>query len=292
MPARPHGRALDALRPTTLETGTAPFAEGSCTITMGMTRVLCTASVEESVPPWREGRGGWVTGEYAMLPRATSERTRRERRGARGRTQEIQRLIGRSLRAAVDLEALGERTVTVDCDVLIADGGTRTASITGACVALELAFQRLVSDGALEASPLRQWVAAISAGMVDGEARLDLEYVEDAAADVDFNFVYLEDGRLVEVQGTAEGAPFTRAELDDLLRLGAAGAEALLRLQQTAAMQFGRRGRLNEVFEDFDARGVGLKMSENLTREELYDREGARTEAEKGCPRNVSPGAE
>jgi len=201
---------------------------------MGMTSVLCTASVEEKVPPWREGRGGWVTGEYAMLPRATSERTRRERRGARGRTQEIQRLIGRSLRAAVDLAALGERTVTVDCDVLVADGGTRTASITGACVALEMAFQRLVSDGALEASPLRQWVAAISAGMVDGEARLDLEYVEDAAADVDFNFVYLEDGRLVEVQGTAEGAPFTRAELDELLHLGAAGADELVGLQESA----------------------------------------------------------
>lgn len=234
MPARPHGRALNALRPTTLETGTAPFAEGSCTITMGMTRVLCTASVEERVPPWREGRGGWVTGEYAMLPRATAERTRRERRGARGRTQEIQRLIGRSLRAAVDLAALGERTVTVDCDVLVADGGTRTASITGACVALEMAFQRLISDGALKASPLHQWVAAISAGMVDGEARLDLEYVEDAAADVDFNFVYLEDERLVEVQGTAEGAPFTRDELDELLHLGAAGAEALIRMQEVA----------------------------------------------------------
>lgn len=235
MPARPHGRALDALRPTTLETGTAPFAEGSCTITMGMTRVLCTASVEEKVPRWREGRGGWVTGEYAMLPRATSERTRRERRGARGRTQEIQRLIGRSLRAAVDLSALGERTVTVDCDVLIADGGTRTASITGACVALEMAFQRLVSEGALDASPLRQWVAAISAGMVDGEARLDLEYVEDAAADVDFNFVYLEDGRMVEVQGTAEGAPFTHDELDELLRLGAAGAKQLIGIQRGTA---------------------------------------------------------
>ena len=234
MPARPHGRALDALRPTTLETGTAPFAEGSCTITMGMTRVLCTASVEDSVPPWREGRGGWVTGEYAMLPRATAERTRRERRGPRGRTQEIQRLIGRSLRAAVDLAALGKRTVTVDCDVLVADGGTRTASITGACVALEMAFRGLVSEGTLEASPLRQWVVAISAGMVDGQARLDLEYVEDAAADVDFNFVYLEDGRLVEVQGTAEGAPFTKAQLDELLSLGAEGAEKLIAAQKTA----------------------------------------------------------
>ena len=236
MPSRPHGRALDALRPTTLETGTAPFAEGSCTITMGMTRVLCTASVEERVPPWREGRGGWVTGEYAMLPRATAERTRRERRGPRGRTQEIQRLIGRSLRAAVDLEALGERTVTVDCDVLIADGGTRTASITGACVALEMAFQHLVAEGALPASPLRQWVAAISAGIVDGEPRLDLEYVEDAAADADVNFVYLEDGRLVEVQGTAEGAPFTHEELEALLHLGSVGAEQLIQLQTAALL--------------------------------------------------------
>ena len=235
MPSRPPGRAPDALRPTTLETGTAPFAEGSCTITMGMTRVLCTASVEERVPPWREGRGGWVTGEYAMLPRATTERTRRERRGPRGRTQEIQRLIGRSLRAAVDLSALGERTVTVDCDVLVADGGTRTASITGACVALEMAFQHLVSDGLLPASPLRQWVAAISAGIVDGEPRLDLEYVEDAAADVDFNFVHLEDGRLVEVQGTAEGAPFTREQLHELLHLADAGAEKLIALQKAAA---------------------------------------------------------
>ena len=235
MPSRPHGRAPDALRPTTLETGTAPFAEGSCTITMGMTRVLCTASVEERVPPWREGRGGWVTGEYAMLPRATAERTRRERRGPRGRTQEIQRLIGRSLRAAVDLSALGERTVTVDCDVLIADGGTRTASITGACVALEMAFRHLVSNGLLPASPLRQWVAAISAGIVDGEPRLDLEYVEDAAADVDFNFVHLEDGRLVEVQGTAEGAPFTHEQLAELLRLGEGGATELIQLQRAAA---------------------------------------------------------
>lgn len=234
MPARPHGRAHDALRPTTLELGSAPFAEGSCTITMGMTRVLCTASVEEAVPPWREGRGGWVTGEYAMLPRATNTRTRRERRGAGGRTQEIQRLIGRSLRAAVDLKALGERTVTVDCDVLVADGGTRTASITGACVALEAAFQKLVSDGLLERSPLSQWVSAISVGIVDGEPRLDLEYVEDSAADVDFNVVSLEDGRFVEVQGTAEGAPFDRAQLDDLLALGGAGIADLLQLQKGA----------------------------------------------------------
>ena len=169
-----------------------------------------------------------------MLPRATNTRTRRERRGAGGRTQEIQRLIGRSLRAAVDLEALGERTVTVDCDVLVADGGTRTASITGACVAVEAAFKRLVSDGLLERSPLMQWVSAISVGIVDGEPRLDLEYVEDSAADVDFNVVSLEDGRFVEVQGTAEGAPFDRAQLDELLALAGAGIADLLRLQKDA----------------------------------------------------------
>ncbi|MDX1577343.1 MAG: ribonuclease PH [Gemmatimonadota bacterium] len=232
MPDRPHGRKPDELRPTRLELGTAPFAEGSCTITMGLTRVLCTATVEEGVPPWREGRGGWVTGEYAMLPRATAERTRRERRGAKGRTQEIQRLIGRSLRAAVDLEALGERTVTVDCDVLVADGGTRTASITGACVALEHAFTGLVRAGQLERSPLRQWVAAISVGIVDAEARLDLEYVEDSAADVDFNVVCLEDGSFVEIQGTAEGATFGRGELDDLVDLARSGIERLLELQR------------------------------------------------------------
>ncbi len=235
MPARPHDRAPKALRPTTLETGTAPFAEGSCTITMGLTRVLCTASVADGVPPWREGQGGWVTAEYAMLPRATHQRTARERRGAGGRTQEIQRLIGRSLRAAVDLPALGERTVTVDCDVLVADGGTRTASITGACVALEEAFQWLVRAGQLSASPLRQWVAAISVGIVDGEPRLDLEYVEDAAADVDFNVVSLEDGRFVEVQGTAEGAPFARAELEGLVGLAQAGIGDLLARQRAAA---------------------------------------------------------
>ena len=235
MPVRPRGRALDAIRPTTLEIGTAPFAEGSCTITMGMTRVLCTASVEEGVPPWREGKGGWVTGEYAMLPRATTERTRRERRGARGRTQEIQRLIGRSLRAAVDLSRLGERTVIVDCDVLSADGGTRTASITGACVALQAAFLRLVSEGALEASPLTQWVSAISVGGVDGESRLDLEYIEDASSDVDLNVVCLEEGGFVEVQGTAEGAPFDREELDRLLDLADKGVRELRGAQKAVS---------------------------------------------------------
>jgi len=234
MPVRPAGRPADALRPTTLEIATAPFAEGSCTISMGATRILCTASVEPGVPPFREGIGGWVTAEYAMLPRATMTRTSRERHGPRGRTQEIQRLIGRSLRAAVDLEALGERTVTVDCDVLVADGGTRTASITGACVALECALQALVDAGELEASPLRSRVAAISVGVVDGEPRLDLEYVEDVSADVDFNVVSLDDGRFVEVQGTAEGAAFSRDELDRLLALAGMGIERLLELQVAA----------------------------------------------------------
>ena len=231
---RPGGRAADALRATTLEVGTAPFAEGSCTIAMGATRILCTATVEEGVPPFRQGRGGWVTAEYAMLPRATVQRTSRERKGARGRTQEIQRLIGRSLRAAVDLAGLGERTVTVDCDVLVADGGTRTASITGACVALEGAFRRLVVAGLLPASPLRQWVAAVSVGVVEGEPRLDLEYAEDSVADVDFNVVSLDDGRFVEIQGTAEGAPFDRDRLDELLGLARDGIGELLRLQRNA----------------------------------------------------------
>jgi len=167
-----------------------------------------------------------------MLPRATLQRTNRERRGAKGRTQEIQRLIGRSLRAAVNLQALGARTVTIDCDVIVADGGTRTASITGACVALESAFRRLVADGALSASPLEQWVSAISVGVVDGEPRLDLEYIEDSAADVDFNVVSLEDGRFVEVQGTAEGEPFSRDDLLELLDLAKLGIAELLTMQK------------------------------------------------------------
>jgi ribonuclease PH len=232
--SRPSDRAADELRETTFELGTAPFAEGSCVISMGATRVLCTATVEDGVPPFREGIGGWVTGEYAMLPRATQRRTSRERRGARGRTQEIQRLIGRSLRAGVDLEALGERTVTVDCDVLTADGGTRTASITGACLALHEALRGLVEAGELERSPLRQLVAAISVGIVEGRPLLDLEYIEDVNADVDFNVVALEDGRLIEVQGTAEGAPFSRRELDSLLDLAGAGIDRLLTVQREA----------------------------------------------------------
>ncbi len=218
----------------TLELAAAPFAEGSCIISAGTTRVLCTATVEEVVPPWREGRGGWVTAEYAMLPRATVERTRRERSGPRGRTQEIQRLIGRSLRAATDLEALGERTVTVDCDVLSADGGTRTAAITGACLALHEALRGLVRAGKLSTSPLQQLVAAISVGIVGDHPCLDLDYAEDSSAEVDLNVVILEDGRMVEVQGTAEGSPFQRAELGVMLDLAETGIRDLLELQRTA----------------------------------------------------------
>jgi len=229
------GRRADQLRDVRLETGVAPFAEGSCLVSFGTTRVLCAATVEEGVPAWRKGEGaGWVTGEYAMLPRATLTRTPRERGKVGGRTQEIQRLIGRSLRATMDLVALGERTITLDCDVLAADGGTRTAAITGAAVALAQACQGLVAAGKIERQPMRQLVTAVSVGIVAGELRLDLEYVEDVAADVDMNLVALEDGGLVEVQGTAEHAPFDRARLDGLLDLGLAGIRTLVARQREA----------------------------------------------------------
>lgn len=231
---RASGREPDQLREVTLELGAAPFAEGSCLITMGATQVLCAATVEPGVPPFREDIGGWVTAEYAMLPRATQRRTRRERSGARGRTQEIQRLIGRALRAAVDLEALGVRTVTIDCDVLGADGGTRTASITGACLALWQALEGLVKAGELSRSPLRQLVTAVSVGIVDGNPCLDLEYEEDVSAEVDLNVAALEDGRIVEVQGTAEGAPFGRGDLDNLLTLAESGIRRLVEIQREA----------------------------------------------------------
>lgn len=231
---RASGREPDQLREVTLELGAAPFAEGSCLITMGATQVLCAATVEPGVPPFREDIGGWVTAEYAMLPRATQRRTRRERSGARGRTQEIQRLIGRALRAAVDLEALGVRTVTIDCDVLGADGGTRTASITGACLALWQALEGLVKAGELSQSPLRQLVTAVSVGIVEGNPCLDLEYEEDVSAEVDLNVAALEDGRIVEVQGTAEGAPFGRGDLDNLLTLAESGIRRLVEIQREA----------------------------------------------------------
>ncbi|GAC1479049.1 MAG: ribonuclease PH [Gemmatimonadaceae bacterium] len=211
-----------------LTRGAAPYAEGSCLVHFGDTRVLCTASVEAGVPGWRKGTGqGWMTAEYAMLPRATTTRTRRERGEVGGRTQEIQRLIGRSVRAMVDDFRFGEHTVRVDCDVLQADGGTRTAAITGAAVAVCDAFDWLVREGALRATPIRRRVAAVSVGIIGGEARLDLDYSEDVAADVDMNVVRSSGGRFVEVQGTAEHATFDRAQLDQMLDLAAAGIAAL-----------------------------------------------------------------
>lgn len=231
---RPSGRGREELRPVQLELGAAARAEGSCLISMGGTRVLCAATVQEGVPPWREGQGGWVTAEYAMLPRSTDVRTPRERSGPRARTQEIQRLIGRALRATIELGALGARTVIVDCDVLSADGGTRTAAITGGCVALARALDRLVGDGQLASSPLRRLVAAVSVGVVGGEPCLDLDYAEDVTADVDMNFAALEDGRIVEVQGTAEGAPFSRGELETLLGLAETGVAQLIAMQRQA----------------------------------------------------------
>ena len=230
--SRPSDRAADELRDTTFELGTAPFAEGSCVISMGATRVLCTATVEDGVPPFREGIGGWVTGEYAMLPRATQRRTSRERRGARGRTQEIQRLIGRSLRSVTDMSALGPRTVLLDCDVLQADGGTRTASITGAYVALALACRSLRDAGGISAAPLMEAVAAVSVGIVGGTPLLDLNYEEDSSAQVDMNVVGTAAGHLIEVQGTAEGDPFSRSELDQLVDLAQDGIRQLIQAQE------------------------------------------------------------
>ncbi|MEA2638366.1 MAG: ribonuclease [Chloroflexota bacterium] len=231
---RPDQRANDELRPTTIELHAIPYAEGSALITMGETRVLCAASVEERVPPFRKGTGrGWVTAEYAMLPRSTQTRTERDGRKGRvdGRVQEIQRLIGRSLRAAVDFEALGERSILIDCDVIVADGGTRTASITGGYVALALAVARLREAKVVRGDPLRWPVAAVSAGIVAGEPRLDLCYLEDAAAETDMNCVGSSDGRLIELQGSAEQEPFSREELDSLLGLASAGMQQLFALQ-------------------------------------------------------------
>lgn len=235
MDERHDGRRSDQGRPIHIETGPAPYAEGSCLIATGETRVLCTASVAEGVPPWRERSGaGWVTAEYAMLPRATHTRSRRERNGPKGRTQEIQRLIGRSLRSVTDMQAMGPHTITIDCDVLQADGGTRTAAITGACVALELATRWMMAEGLVERSPVREKVAAISVGIVDGRPCLDLDYREDSSAQVDLNLVATESGGLVEVQGTAEGDPFPRDELEQMIDLGLAGIETLLAAQARA----------------------------------------------------------
>ena len=226
-------RAWDELRPVQITSGFVEYAEGSVLIEAGRTRVLCNATVEDFVPPWRSGSGaGWVTAEYALLPRSTHQRTQRETRGLRGRTQEIRRLIGRSLRAAVDLGGLGERTIVLDCDVIQADGGTRTASITGGYVALALAVQHLVEAGVVRPETLTAQVAAISLGLVEGELLLDLSYDEDSTATADFNVVMTGDHHLIEVQGTAEGAPFDRGTLDRVLHLAGQGIDHLLELQR------------------------------------------------------------
>ena len=222
------GRSTSDLRPITFERGVAPYAEGSCLITFGATRVLCTASVEDGVPGWKRGSGeGWLTAEYAMLPRATRTRTSRERAQLGGRTQEIQRLIGRSVRAMLDDFKFGEFTVKLDCDVLVADGGTRTAAITGASVAIVDAFDWMVETGKLAATPVKRRVAAVSVGVVDGEVRLDLDYEEDVRAEVDMNVVMSSAGQFVEVQGTGEHGTFDRAQLDQLLELAISGIHSL-----------------------------------------------------------------
>ena len=234
---RPDGRANDEIRATSIELNVLPYAEGSAFITMGDTRVLCAASVEERTPQWRKGTGrGWLTAEYSMLPRSTQTRTERDGRRGRvdGRVQEIQRLIGRSLRAALNLDALGERTIIVDCDVFVADGGTRTASITGGFVALALATMRMRAAGLVRVDPVRWPVAAVSAGIVNGDPRLDLSYIEDAAAGTDMNCVASGDGRFIELQGSAEQEPFSRAEIDRMLELASSGLERLFAVQQEA----------------------------------------------------------
>ena len=234
---RPSGRKLDQMRAVTIEPGVMRHAEGSCLITMGGTRVLCSASVEDRPPPFLKGTGqGWVTAEYGMLPRATTSRNRREAVTGKqgGRTQEIQRLIGRSLRAGVDKLALGERQIVIDCDVIEADGGTRCASITGGFVALALALRRLRTVGALLSDPVLDHVAAVSCGIYAGQPVLDLDYAEDSQAGVDGNFVMTGAARLIEVQMSAEGGTFSRSQMDDLLNLAEAGIAALVAAQKAA----------------------------------------------------------
>jgi ribonuclease PH len=234
---RTQGRAADALRPIVITRGYTMHAEGSVLIEFGNTKVLCTASVEEKVPPHKRGSGeGWLTAEYGMLPRATHTRSDREAaRGKQsGRTQEIQRLIGRSLRCVFDLKALGERTISLDCDVLQADGGTRTAAITGAFVAAHDAVSRLLADRKIAASPIRQFVAAVSVGLVQGTPLLDLEYTEDSACDTDMNVVMTASGGFVELQGTAEGADFSRDQMNALLGLASKGIAELVAAQRAA----------------------------------------------------------
>ena len=234
---RPSKRAADEMRKVSFERGVARYAEGSCLVRFGDTHVLCAASLEEKPPPWLRGQGrGWVTAEYAMLPRATLTRSKRESSMGRvsGRTQEIQRLIGRSLRAVVDLPRLGERQITLDCDVLQADGGTRTASVTGAWIALRDCFDWMVQRSILKDSPLKDHVAAVSCGVVGGEAVIDLDYVEDSTAATDANFVMTGSGGLVEVQVSAEGAPFSESDLLQMMALARTGIGRLVALQKSA----------------------------------------------------------
>ncbi len=235
---RSFGRSVRKIRPVTIETGFVRTADGSALISVGETRVICTASIADDVPRWLRGGGrGWVTAEYAMLPASTGERKERDSKRGRpdGRSIEIQRLIGRALRVVVDFEAMGERSIVLDCDVLQADGGTRCASITGAYVALRSAFQKLIDAGELEAMPLRDSVAAVSVGMVDGVALCDLDYPEDSGAEVDANVVMTGDGGLVEIQATAERTPLSKTSLDLLLEYAAAGIEELRTIQEQAA---------------------------------------------------------
>ena len=228
-------RRVDELRPVTIERAVSPYAEGSCLVSFGMTKVLCAATIEEGVPSWRRGKGeGWLTAEYAMLPRATRTRTSRERDKLGGRTQEIQRLIGRSVRAMLDDFKFGEYTLKLDCDVLQADGGTRTAAITGAAVAAVDAFNWLAASGRVDASPVRRRVAAVSVGVVDGIARLDLDYDLDVRAEVDMNVVMSSEGQFVEVQGTGEHGTFDRVQLDRLLDLATRGIADLAEMQRKA----------------------------------------------------------
>jgi len=232
--ARPSGRNYDELRPILIKPDYLDFAEGSAYIEMGRTRVVATATIEEKVPPFLKGTGsGWITAEYSMLPRSTEKRTPRERAQSSGRTQEIQRLIGRALRATTDLTIIGERTIIIDCDVIQADGGTRTASVNAGCVALALCFKKMLDEGQLETFPLRHLVAAVSVGVVEGQKLLDLDYLEDSQAEVDMNVIQTDDGRLVEIQATAEKKTFSRQELNQMLKLAEKGIKEILSVQKS-----------------------------------------------------------
>ncbi len=235
------GREAHEMRPVTIETGVAPYAEGSALIAFGSTRVWCTASIDERLPGWLVGkRSGWVTAEYSMLPRATHTRTNRDRATNSGRSQEISRLIGRSLRAGINLKALGERAITIDCDVLQADGGTRTAAITGGFIALAMACNHLVATKQLKASPITSPIAAVSAGIIGREPRLDLDYREDSSAEVDCNIVMNARGELIEIQASAEVRPYTREQLDQMIDLVTPGVKMLVEMQQQALDQLAR----------------------------------------------------